>query len=396
MEEGKISHRRKKKSDQGYRRIPFPNPVTDQSPAPPSPRRPQFLLRQTPLLIFVLSGLLFLGLFAFLAQIDGPTLQIVHSFTHPAIDGIGTIGNHIGDGVTLVLISLGIGAVGFRFGWPTWKSACIQTLLAHGVAGLVTQILKHTIGRPRPRLKQGQDWEIAPSLESGWDSFPSGHTTASFAVATVLAYHFPKAKMLWFGLAAFNGTCRVITGAHFPTDVLGGVLVGIGTALIIIHSPDKWKTFIQHTLTHGLPWLITAFGIVWIIVPHPGIELGPSLSLFLGLIAIGVGLGVRLWWIRELTSGGTPPPERWPPQWPYLIMGIGLATSTGSLVVLGASLMTGLIWWQGTQFELTTKVESRHFDGFKPIWTEAIIGIVMLFLTILIFLIRSGVNVVSP
>ncbi len=364
--------------------------MTDQSSAAPSPRRPQLLLRQNPLLIFGLSGALFLGLFVFLAQVDGPTLQIVHSFTHPAIDHIGTIGNHIGDGVTLVLISLGIGAVGFRFGWPAWKSACIHTLLAHGVAGLFTQILKHTIGRPRPRLKQGQDWEIAPSLESGWDSFPSGHTTASFAVATVLAYHFPKAKMLWFGLAAFNGTCRVITGAHFPTDVLGGVLVGIGTALIIIHPPDKWKTFFQHTLTHGLPWLISAFGIVWIIVPHPGVELEPSLSLFLGLIGIAVGLGLRLWWIRELTSEETPSPGRGLPQWPRLLMGLGLATTTGSVVILGASLMAGIIWWRGTQFELTPEIKNSFLDGFKPIWIEAIIGLVMFFLTILIFSIRSA------
>ncbi len=370
--------------------------MTDQSPAPPSPRRPHVFFRQSSLVIFGLSGLLFLGLFSFLAQVDGPTLQIVHSFTHPAIDHIGTIGNQIGDGLTLVLISLGIGAVGFRLGWPTWKSASIHTLLAHGVAGLFTQILKHTIGRPRPRLRQGQDWEIAPSLESGWDSFPSGHTTASFAVATVLAYHFPKAKMLWFGLAAFNGTCRVITGAHFPTDVLGGVLVGIGTALIIIHPPDKWKTFFQLTLTHGLPWLVMAFGIVWIMVPHPGIELEPSLSLFFGLIAIGTGLGLRLWWIQELTSGGSPSLERRPPPWPRLLMGLGLATTTGSVVVMGASLVTGIIWWQGAQFESTSEVKNSPFDGFKPIWIEAIIGLVMFFLTILIFSIRSGVNIVTP
>ncbi|WNM60542.1 phosphatase PAP2 family protein [Candidatus Nitrospira neomarina] len=338
----------------------------------------------------MLSGLLFLGLFAFLAQIDGPTLQIVHSFTHPAIDHIGTIGNHIGDGVTLVLISLGIGAVGFRFGWPTWKSASIHTLLAHGVAGLFTQILKHTIGRPRPRLKQGQDWEMAPSLESGWDSFPSGHTTASFAVATVLAYHFPKAKMLWFGLAAFSGACRVITGAHFPTDVLGGVLVGIGTALIIIHPPEKWKTFFQRTLTHGLPWLITAFGIVWISVPHPGMELEPSLSLFLGLIAIVIGLGQRLWWIRELSSAGFPSAGQMPPQWPRLVMGLGLATTTGSAVVLGASLMAGIIWWRGTQSELTTECRNRFYAGLNPMWIEVIIGLGIFSLTIVTFVIRSG------
>ncbi|MDR4483006.1 MAG: phosphatase PAP2 family protein [Nitrospirales bacterium] len=367
--------------------------MTDQTPAPPSPRRPQFLIHQNPLVIFGLSGLLFFRLFSSLALVDSPTLQIVHSFTHPAIDHIGNVGNRLGDGLTLVLISLAIGAVGFRLGWPTWKSACIHTLLAHGVAGLFTQILKHTIGRPRPRLKQGQDWEIAPSLESGWDSFPSGHTGASFAVATVLAYHFPKGKMLWFGLAAFIGTCRVITGSHFPTDVLGGVLVGIGTALIIIHPPDKWKTCSQHTLTHGLPWLITAFGIVWIIVPHPGIELEPSLSLFLGLIGIGLGLGLRLWWIRELTSESPPSPGQWLPQWPRLLMGLGLATTTGSVVILGASLVAGVVWWVGNPIDEST----QNRLGVEPwliqhsTWTEAALGIGMLLMAFLTFSIRSQI-----
>ncbi|WP_447963219.1 phosphatase PAP2 family protein [Nitrospira sp. Ecomares 2.1] len=364
--------------------------MTDQSPASPSPRRSQFLLPQSPLVVFGLSGLLFFGLFASLALVDGPTIQIVHSFTHPAIDHIGNVGNHLGDGLTLVLISLGIGAVGFRLGWPAWKSACIHTLLAHGVAGLFTQILKHTIGRPRPRLKQGQDWEIAPSFESGWDSFPSGHTTASFSVATVLAHYFPNARYLWFGLAAFGGICRVISGAHFPTDVLGGILVGIGTALIIIHPPHKWKRLSQHTLTHGLPWLVTAFGMVWIIVPHPGIELEPSLSLFLGLMALGVGLGLRLWWIRELSSPGSSSSGRLPPQWPRLLMGLGLATTTGSVVVLGAGLMTGMIWWMGSQYELTTGNENNFLAGLNPLWIEAIIGLGMFFLALLTFIIRSG------
>ncbi len=299
------------------------------------------------------------------------------------------MGNRLGDGLTLVLISLAIGAVGFRFGWPTWKSACIHTLLAHGVAGLFTQILKHTIGRPRPRLRQGQDWEIAPSLESGWDSFPSGHTTASFAVATVLAYHFPKAKMLWFGLAAFNGTCRVITGAHFPTDVLGGLLVGIATGLAIVHAPRTLKNASLQTLAHGLPWLVTAFGLTWILVPHPGMELEPNLSLFIGLLLLLVGLGLRLWWIREW-SGPNPSSEQKVKTWPRLLMGLGLATTTGNVVILGASLMAGIIWWRGTQFELTTEVKNSFLDGFNPIWIEAIIGLVMFFLTILIFSIRSA------
>jgi len=338
-----------------------------------------------------MSTSLLLGLLYYLSQLDLPTLQIVRTFTHPLIDQIGDAGNRLGDGLTLVLISLGIGAVGFRLAWPSWKSACIHTLLAHGVAGLFTQILKHTIGRPRPRLMVGQDWDMAPSFEKGFDSFPSGHTTASFAVATVLAHYFPTGKIVWFGLAAFVGTCRVIKGSHFPTDVLGGLLVGIVTGLAIVHPPHKWKEVSRQALSHGLPWLVTAFGLVWILLPHPGIELEPSLSLFLGLTAIVTGLGLRLLWIRDLSHGGSTSQRHSPPQWPRLLMGLGLATTTGSAVILGASLLAGIIWQMGNSLNQLHQEGggSDHWLGPKPIWTEAALGVGMFLMALLTFSVRS-------
>jgi undecaprenyl-diphosphatase len=338
-----------------------------------------------------LSAGLFLGLFYYLSQLDVPTLLIVRTFTHPLIDPIGDAGDWLGDGLTLVLISLGIGAVGYRFGWPTWKSACIHTLLSHGVAGLFAQILKHTIGRPRPRLMLGQDWEMAPSFESGFDSFPSGHTTASFAVATVLAHYFPKGRLMWFGLAAFIGTCRVIKGSHYPTDALGGVLIGIVTGLILVHPLHQWKEVFRHTLAQGLPWLVTAFGLVWILVPHPGIELEPSLSLFLGMIAIVVGLGLRLWWIRELSEGETSSQRLSPPQWPRLLVGLGLATTTGSAVILGASLLAGIVWWMGNPLYHSHQdsAGSDHWLCPNPMWAEAALGVAMVLMALLTFSIRS-------
>jgi len=341
-------------------------------------------------LIFGLSGILILGLFYYLSQLDMPTLQIVRTFTHPVIDQIGDAGNRLGDGLTLVLISLGIGAVGFRLAWPSWKSAGIHTLLAHGVAGLFAQILKHTIGRPRPRLMHGQNWEMAPSFESGFDSFPSGHTTASFAVATVLAHYFPKGRMVWFGLATFAGTCRVIKGSHFPTDTLGGVLLGIVTGLAIVHPPHKWKEVSRQALAHGLPWLVTAFGLVWILIPHPGIELEPTISLFIGLMLVMMGLSLRLWWIRKCSTPN-PPYKNNEPAWPRLLMGVGLATSTGSLVIVGSSVLAGIVWWLGYPHNQPDQkgVGSAHWLCPNPIWTESALGVAMFLMAFLAFSIRS-------
>jgi undecaprenyl-diphosphatase len=59
-------------------------------------------------------------------------------------------------------------------------------------------------------------------------SFPSGHTASSFAGATALAFYYPKAAPLLYGLAAAVGASRVHLGVHFPSDAAVGGVIGIG------------------------------------------------------------------------------------------------------------------------------------------------------------------------
>ena len=325
-----------------------------------------------------------------MGQIDHPTLTIVHSFTDPLVDQIGDIGNELGEGLTLVLLSLAVGGIGLWINSDRWKFAGLYSLLAHGISGLLTQILKHSLSRPRPRIMDTTEWEIGPTLESGLDSFPSGHTSGSFSVAMVFTFYFPKGRVVWFGLASFIALCRVIKGSHFPTDVLGGLLVGIGCGLVLVFARDTWKEAIAQAFTHGLPWLITAFGLLWILVPHPGIELEPNISLFIGLTLIMVGLGLRFWWIRECATSNAHADLK-VPSWPRLLMGLGLATGTGSLIVVGASVLAGIIWWLGTQSVLSSHsaIQQNQPMEINPILTEVTLGVGMLLLTLLTFSIRS-------
>ncbi len=288
------------------------------------------------------------------------------------------------------MISLAVGGIGLWINSERWKFAGLFSLLAHGISGLITQILKHSLSRPRPRLMDTTSWEIGPTLESGLDSFPSGHTSGSYSVAMVFGYYFPKGKVLWFGLASFISICRVIKGSHFPTDVLGGLLVGIGCGLVLVYTRNIWKESTAQILAQGLPWLITAFGLFWILIPHPGIELEPHLSLVIGLIMIIAGLGLRLWWIRECTNPSSSSDVFSVPTWPRLLMGLGLATGTGSLVVIGTSLIAGIIWWLKTQTEARSLADTNHnfLSGLNPLWIEALLGIGMFFLALLTFSIR--------
>lgn len=51
----------------------------------------------------------------------------------------------------------------------------------------------------------------------------------------------------------------------FPSDVPSGVLVEIVTGLLLVYPLHQWKEVLRHTLAQSLPWLITAFGLVWIL-----------------------------------------------------------------------------------------------------------------------------------
>lgn len=62
------------------------------------------------------------------------------------------------------------------------------------------------------------------------DSFPSGHTAAAFAVATVVSDYHPKCKYLAYGAATAIGWSRVNIGAHYWKDVVSGAALGYFTA----------------------------------------------------------------------------------------------------------------------------------------------------------------------
>ena len=100
-------------------------------------------------------------------------------------------------------------------------------------AGITVQVLKHLIGRARPRLTDTSLF-IGPSLEKGYDSFPSGHTTLAFCLAIILSYHLPRYRALFYLFAVIVGLWRIEELSHFPSDVLGGAMVGtiVGSILL--------------------------------------------------------------------------------------------------------------------------------------------------------------------
>lgn len=97
-------------------------------------------------------------------------------------------------------------------------------------AGITTEA-KYLIMRERPFILYKDIIKLG--LGGGY-SFPSGHTADAFSIAMVVSLLYPKRSVvipmfLWAMLVAYS---RMDLGVHYPTDVIAGAFVGIGSALI--------------------------------------------------------------------------------------------------------------------------------------------------------------------
>ena len=97
---------------------------------------------------------------------------------------------------------------------------CIDVIVCNG-------ILKNLFARTRP-FDVNEAVQLLITAPKDF-SFPSGHTAASFAA--VAALYFAGEKKLWkvsLVLAVLLAFSRMYLYVHYPTDILGGVLVGLG------------------------------------------------------------------------------------------------------------------------------------------------------------------------
>ncbi|MGZ7118877.1 MAG: phosphatase PAP2 family protein [Methanobacterium sp.] len=133
----------------------------------------------------------------------------------------------------------------YLFGGVYAKKVAILGVIALFISNGVVYLLKPLIAEPRPFLVLGNVHLLVPENEIY--SFPSGHTTSSFAAATVIGLKYSiqlfnrKLKLIYplIAFAAVIGFSRIYIGVHYPFDVIFGALIGILCALTVLRFEGR-------------------------------------------------------------------------------------------------------------------------------------------------------------
>jgi membrane-associated phospholipid phosphatase len=134
------------------------------------------------------------------------------------------------------ILMFGVGFLGKN---EDLKQKSVEIGLSVAATIVETYALKEIFKRQRPYVTH---LDLNPVSREDSYAFPSGHTSAAFALATSMSLNYPKWYVIVpsFAWASATGYSRMYMGVHYPTDVLAGAALGAGTAWLTWKVNKKW------------------------------------------------------------------------------------------------------------------------------------------------------------
>jgi membrane-associated phospholipid phosphatase len=132
----------------------------------------------------------------------------------------------LGSGITALVIALALFISGNIF-------LAYEQILGTLTLWLVVEFLKIMVHRSRPFIRVTQARIVG--FKAIGRSFPSGHTSQAFFIATLMSQHYGSTVwivLLLYGTALIVGITRMYVGAHYPRDVLAGAVLGSAWGLL--------------------------------------------------------------------------------------------------------------------------------------------------------------------
>ena len=156
--------------------------------------------------------------------------------------------------------------------------------------GIITQIIKHIIGRPRPNHTNFEDYFNFNffTFNSSFHSFPSGHSSTIFMICFIVSAAFPKLKYFFYFLASIIALSRVVVGAHFFTDIVAGAILALITFKVLNNLLEKKYNNYKPSELVFKKNTDFFYYIFFLIISCVFITAGPSLDLYVsGLFYYG-------------------------------------------------------------------------------------------------------------
>lgn len=114
-----------------------------------------------------------------------------------------------------------------------WKLACASAFASSAIALLINQVISHLWDRTRPFVAHPAVHVWGARTRDA--SFPSDHASAAFSIAFAVFFFDRWVGSLLLTAAGVISIGRVFIGVHYPSDVVAGFLIGLASALLVVH-----------------------------------------------------------------------------------------------------------------------------------------------------------------